>query len=540
MKKRVFTLIACALFAVVLASGVYAGGTKEPAKPAPAKEAAGPSGTLMMNLGPREKFEAAWANPGSFFRITLLRRLLMCDNQLTVVGTDLAKSWNVSADQLTYTFVLRDDVKWHDGVPMTGEDVGWSLRTVLKSASLNNVFATAFAKIDGAEDWKAGKADNLKGVTVNGNTITIKLTDRVAAFPLVMAQWPPYPKHLLEKEDPAKVHLASYWEKPIGNGPYMLTEVKPGNYAVMEPFKDYYGPKPQIAKILLQYFDTADAELMAYKADKIYYGNSMSLATVNEIIKNPNYKATPTSIFYIRYLQSNLNNNPAIANPVLRKGLMYAIDRSAIATKLFPGQATVLNSKLPPSSVWYTNEPEKYNYDPAKAKQLLKESGYDMSRTIRLAYYYTDQQTLDLIETIKYYWEQAGVKVETKLLKGDLLQLIYETRDYDFMYAGLSAMSLEEVYGAFHTGNSIGLKLGIGDKKLIDPLVEEMYREGDQAKRKAIVAKIQEWENQNLHQMPLFALQMYIIENKKLSKPAIYGNEWFNYDYKLQDWKIVP
>jgi len=536
MRKGVFTSIAGVLLAACLLASAFAQPGAEGATE-PKKESA-LSGTLMMSGAPREKFEASWANPGGWLRIQLFRRLLMCDKDLVVVGTDLAKSWSVSPDALTYTFVLRDDVKWQDGVKMTGEDVGWSIRMALKSVSINNVFATSFAKIDGADDFKAGKTDSLKGVTVNGNTITIKLVDRVAAFPLVMAQWPPYPKHLLEKEEPAKLHLAAFWEKPIGNGPYMITEVVPANYAVMEPFKDYYGPKPKIAKVLFQYFDTPEQTMLAFKSDKIHYTNSMSLADVNEILKNPNYKATTVPIFYIRYLQSNLNSNPKIADPRLRKALMYAIDRDAIANKLFPGQATVLNSKIPPGSVWYSPEPEKYAFDPAKAKQLLAQSGYNVATPIRLAYYYADQQTLDLIETIKFYWEQVGLKVETSILKGNLLELIYETRPYDFLYAGLSAMALEEVYGIFGSTHVMGQKLGLGDKS-VDPLIDELFKEGDQAKRKAIVQKIEAWENQALQQMPLFALQMYVLEHKNLKKPAIYGNEWFNYDYKLQEWEIV-
>ncbi|NSW90743.1 MAG: ABC transporter substrate-binding protein [Firmicutes bacterium] len=495
-------------------------------------------GVLLMGGCPKEKFEAAWANPGGFVRVWLFRRLLMCDENLNVVGTDLAKEWNVSPDGLTYTFVLRDDIKWHDGTKMTAEDVEWSLKMALKSASINATFINAFSKIEGAPEYKEGKTENLAGVTVEGNKITIKLTDKVAAFPLVMAQWPPYPKHLLEKEDPLKLHLATFWEKPIGNGPFMLTEVKPSNYAIMEPFKDYYGPKPKIKKVLLQYFDSPDPTI-ATKANKIYYTTSMSLEQVKEILKNPNYKAIPVSIFYIRYLQPNLNNNEKIADPRIRKALLYAIDRKKIANELFAEQATVINSKIPPESFWYNKEPEIYDYNPVKAKELLKEAGFNFNNTIRLAYYYTDQQTVDLIEAIRYYWEQIGIKCETTLLQGNLLELIYEQRDYDFLYAGLSAMALEEVYGFLHSNHTMGQKLGMGNKEILDPLIDAMNREGDQAKRKEIVKQIQEVENQYLFQMPLFALKMYIVEHKNLKKPAIYGNEWFNYDYKLHEWEVV-
>ena len=544
------------LLSVILLASILISCSKQQSSPASSSNdtktseppaASVPSATgekiLYLAHGPDDKFQAAWADYGGFFKTALFRRLLMLNEKLEPVYKDLAKDYSVSPDGKTYTFTLRDDVKWHDGVPFTAEDVKWSLKMALKSASINSVFSGAFSKIVGAQDWQSGKADDLKGVTVEGDKLTIQLTEPVGVFPLVMAQWPPYPKHLLEKEDPAKLHLSSFWEKPIGNGPYMLMEVKPNNYAIMEVFKDYYGPKPKIEKIMLQTMKE-DQVVTKTQANQLDYYPNMSLDQVNQILKNPAYKAYPVDILYIRYLQANMTGpdgkgNKKISDLRVRQALLHAIDRKAIADKLFPGQASVINTKIPPGLPEYNKNAVQYDYNPEKAKKLLQEANFDFSQPIKLQYYYTDQQTIDLIDTIKYYWEQIGVKVETSLMKGNLLELIYSKRDYDFLYAGLSAMSMEEVYGLFHTDSPLGVQVFGGAKDKWDPLIDQLRRTSDQKQRTEIVGKLQEMESQFLWHMPLFSLKQYVIVNESRLKTAgIYGNEWTNYDRKIQDWEL--
>ncbi|WP_284639280.1 ABC transporter substrate-binding protein [Paenibacillus silviterrae] len=505
-----------------------------------------PSGekVLLVAGGPDDKFQAAWADYGGFVKTQLFRRMLMLNEKGEPVEKDLAKDYTISPDGLTYTFTLRDGVKWHDGKPFSADDVKWSIGMAVKSTSINATFSGAFSKIVGANEWKAGTANDLAGVTVEGNKLTIKLAEPVGVFLLTMAQWPPYPKHLLEKEDPAKIHLASFWEKPIGNGPYMITEVQPNNYAMMEVFKDFYGTKPKIEKIKLQTM-SEDKIITKSQANQLDYMQVMSLDQVNEALKNPAYKAYPVDIFFDRYLQANMTGtdgkgNKKIADLRIRQALLHAIDRKALAEKLFKGQAELLETKIPTKLPEYNKNVVTYAFDAEKAKKLLKDANFDFNQTIKLQYYYTDQQTVDLIDTIKFYWEQAGVKVETSLMKGNLLELIYTKREYDFLYAGLSAMALEEAYALFHTDSPLGMQVLGGAKDKWDPLIDELRRTTDAQKRKEAVGKLQEMESQFLWHMPLFSIKQYVLVNESRLKTAgIFGNEWTNYNRKQQDWELL-
>ena len=117
-----------------------------------------------------------------------------------------------------------------------------------------------------------------------------------------------------------------------------------------------------------------------------------------------------------------------------------------IARNVFSGGAVAVESvELYGTDLYNTSLTG--NFDPDGAKALLEEAGYDFSQPIRIAYFYSDQQTIDLMDTLKYYLEQVGFTVELNFLKGDLLDLIYTTRDYDMIYRGLSSTGAGEIYG---------------------------------------------------------------------------------------------
>lgn len=503
-------------------------------------------GILRLNQGPAEKFGDVWFNNSLLYNSLVFRRLLAADENVQPTKKDLATDYTISQDGLTYTFTLMDDVKWHDGKPFTAEDVKWSFEASLKASSFNAFFASVFSKIEGAQAWMDNSASELSGVTINGNIVTVKLTDPVGAFLTVMTQWSPLPKHLLEQEDPLKIQIADFWAKPIGNGPYMFTEVNPNNFAVLEPFTEYTGPKPKIAKILLQTI-TSEQTLPKAQAEELDYLSTLDKSLLDEILKIPNYEAVSVNMIYGRILMANLTGpegtkggNKKIGDIRVRKALLYALDREAISNKLFPGQASPLNTLIPSTMLEYNKSAEQYLYDPEKAKTLLKEADFDFSQTIKLQYYYGDQGTIDLIDTIKFYWEEIGVKVETAIMQGDVVDLIYKKRDYDFLYAGHSGTMLEEVYANFDSTSDLMAGIyGTEALKEWDSIISELSRTSEIGKRLDIVKSMQQKESEYLFQLPLFSLKPYIVVNKAhLQTAGIYGNEWTVYDRMISHWEM--
>ena len=116
--------------------------------------------------------------------------------------------------------------------------------------------------------------------------------------------------------------------------------------------------------------------------------------------------------------------------------------------ELFQGYASVIDAKVPPSFSYANKDVYSYDYDVEKAKSLCAEAGYDMSTPLKLACYYTDQQSIDVCESMVYYLNEAGFNVELVFITGDLVSGIYDTKDYNIVYAGLSAMGPEEAYSS--------------------------------------------------------------------------------------------
>ncbi len=162
-----------------------------------------------------------------------------------VVEGDLASDYKLSEDGKTLTFTMRDGIKWHDGAPITVDDVTWSLEFAMKTPNLHGVLASVFNSIEGADDYLSGKAEHLSGLSSSGNTVTVKFTNPNANTLLAFSQWGPFPKKYFDGVQPALVQQAPFWQKPIGSGPFMVEEAKFGDFSSFVPFADYYKASPR-------------------------------------------------------------------------------------------------------------------------------------------------------------------------------------------------------------------------------------------------------------------------------------------------------
>lgn len=197
-------------------------------------------GTLYTNGGPQEFFWYPMVNPGYMISTELIfDRLINTDSSLNPTDGMLAESYTVSEDSKSIEFVLRDGVTWHDGEPFTAEDVKFTLELMLKTPGTNAVATGVLQAITGAQEYLDG-ADEVTGIVIDGNTVTVHF-DTVAADALqVFAQWPILPKHCLENASPETLQQDQFWQKPIGTGPYMVDEVVLNNYATLKRYDGYW------------------------------------------------------------------------------------------------------------------------------------------------------------------------------------------------------------------------------------------------------------------------------------------------------------
>lgn len=522
MKKRLTLVLAVLLMVSSITSFVFAQDKN----------------TLVIPGAPTNQFEYTMNNIGGFYGTNVFSALFKSTPDLQGIIPDLATDYTVSDDQLTFTFTIRDGVYWHDGEPFTPEDVKFNIETALKCGVINGIYVSAFKCIEGADAYIKGEAEEVSGITINGNVVTIKMARPYGAFLNVLAQWMMLPKHLLADDDPVTLHTSDFWQWPIGTGPYKVAEVKWGNYAVLERNPNYYGKLPKIERIKMV---TANDLIVAAQAGQVDYFNTNNVDILNEVAKLKNYEIYPVDTYFMRYFIMNLDSpegkNPVLSDVRVRKAILHAIDREAIVEAMFPN-GDITDTFVPAGYPDYWKGAEHYEYNPELAKKLLKEAGFDHNYVLKLRYYYNDQATIDLMDLIVHYLSEVGIKAEHAFLEGDATALIYQTRDHDIVYKGLSAFGYEEAYGEMISDGNIMTYLVNDD--VFDDLVAQLNSTVDPEERSSIIQKLQMLDQEYLYRLPLFSLQNCIVVNTSRVKTAgIYGNEWWNYDRNIAEWEII-
>lgn len=264
---------------------------------------------LYSNSGPTEFFQTTHVNPSLMMTNKLLfDRLITADGSLIPTDGQLAESYSLSDDGLVLSMTLRDGLTWHDGEPLTSEDVKFSYEYYIQYPGLNTVLQSVLNSIEGVEAFVDGSADGIDGIAIDGNDITITFAaanpDTLTAF----SQWPPLPKHLLEDSDPINAQQASYWQYPIGSGPFMLEDVNMNDYAVLVPFAEYWDQSGtgNIEKIYLSPSADSDPNLVINsEAGRIDYAFTKVVADVQAIEAMDNMTIIPADIRYTRLLYFN-------------------------------------------------------------------------------------------------------------------------------------------------------------------------------------------------------------------------------------------
>ncbi len=235
-----------------------------------------------------------------------------------------------------------------------------------------------------------------------------------------------------------------------------------------------------------------------------------------------------------------------LADLRVRQALAYAIDMDAIVETLFNGKAEAAKSFTAPGD-WLNADIPTYKYDPEKAKELLKESGWPSDYTLDVVYYYDDQQTVDLMTIIGQYWQEIGVKAQFRKLEGDLAAQLWvppvdrvkgpSAVKWDLAYAAVAALAESEFYNRFSSTASNNST--VPKQEGLDELIISANGTMDTAEQKKAFGEIQNYVAENVVALPLYHQVCFIYTSKDLDMAgAGFGNDQFSYEKHILDWKI--
>jgi peptide/nickel transport system substrate-binding protein len=427
----------------------------------------------------------------------------------------LAESYTVSPDATTFTFKLRQGVKWSDGTPFTSKDVLFTYKLIANPKSTSATAGT-FNAVEGVADFVAGKATDISGFSApDENTFVIKAAKPNYGLMALIGITYIMPEHVLGKDAPDAVAKNPFWRNPnVTIGPYKFVEFKVNQYAHVTANPQYRNP-PKIKDVYLKPMtsDAATAQLGNGGIDIASFSPT-DLSTVSGFSNVATQEKPGAGFVRIALNQAK----PYFKDVRVRQAFLYAVDREQIVKTVLGGKGDV---RL--SSFAKANEPaglNAYKKDVAKAKQLLAEAGWDPNQTVNLQWVH-GQRDRDATATIVQS-ELAAVGVKTNLVNVQAAQITktYQEKSYDMvLYGGgnyaIDSSSINVIAGCaqhFPAGGNINY---FCDPKF-DDLMTRANSTADEAERKSLYNQAAAEENAQASLMWLYSPYGLWAVNKKI------------------------
>ena len=417
--------------------------------------------------------------------------LVEYDKDYNIIGS-LAESWEISEDNLTITFHLRDDVIWQDGEPFTSEDVMFTYELIIDE-NTPTAYAQKYLLVTEAR-------------TPDPYTFIVTYDEPLAPALISWGALQILPKHLLEGVNIIESDLS---RNPVGTGPYTFGEWKTGESIILNSFYDYFLGGPYIDRIIYRIIpDTATMFLELRAGGVDWMGLShiqYKHQTDDDAFKKSFHKYEYLSDGYA-YLGFNMNDEK-FSDVRVRKAISYAIDKQEIIDVVLLGLGEIATGPYKPGTWVYNPDVEGYDYDPERARELLAEAGWTDTDGdgivdkdgIPFTFTIITNQGNDLraktAEIIQGRLADTGIEVKIRIIEwAAFLSEFVDPRNFEAVILGWNILQDPDLYNVWHSS-----KTGPGElnhinyrNSEVDMLLEEGRKIYDQDERKVYYDRIQE------------------------------------------------
>lgn len=398
---------------------------------------------------------------------------------------DLVENYEISEDKTTYTFHLRENIKWHDNEPFTAEDI---LFTV-------NLISNPSFKSPLRSNWQGIETE-----LIDENTIAFKIKTPYAGF-LHNLTFGILPKHIWESVPADNFQLTDLKLEPIGTGPYKYSSFQKDSKGNILSYKLianplYFEGKPFISKITFNFYTDEISALDAMNRKEVMGISNLSSQKVTQV---KNIKSTDIHKFHIpRYFSVFFNTTKSVplASDEVRAALTYATDRQEIIDKVLSGNAQPVNSPILPGMLGAKEDMERKNFDLEKANQILDSNGWTKgddgirsknNTPLVINLITTDWEELSqTAEILKSQWEKIGARVNVSSYSvSDIGQNYIRPREYEALLFGQVIGADPDPYTFWHSSQKKdpGLNLALFGDSDSDKLIDDGRLESDPQKR---------------------------------------------------------
>jgi peptide/nickel transport system substrate-binding protein len=519
-QKLLFVLVITALVLTACGGGVATQAPVETEAPisteAPATEPPAPVEPAVLRVG--------WAgspdtlNPGTAVlseAYTIFALVYDTVYEYQLDGTyklDVAESGEVSDDGLTWTFKIRSGIKFHDGQPMTANDVAFSVNLYKNNGDFIylNAYTANFDTVEAKDD----------------STVVITLTDAVPNMDYLLSYLYIVPEHIWK--DYAEAPASTEYEnvEMIGTGPFKMVEYSPNEFVRLGANKDHFGNPPKIDEVIFQTFESQDVLVQSLKSGQVDMITEMPATAVETLKGDANIQVVTGAPFApdisdIIFNQADPENcptdagglctgHPALRDRNVRLALAHATDKQKLIDVVLLGFGTPgLTLIADGLGRWYNDSIKDYEFDVAKANQILDDAGYvdtdgdgvrqmpDGSQPLNFRMHWPSD-SIDAprqAELLSEMWSQVGVKTELQAVDPDALTSeCCPAFDYDIILWGWGSDPDPNLLLAVYTTDEI--PNGFNESGYSNPEMDELFiqqgRELDPEKRKDIAWQMQQ------------------------------------------------
>ena len=356
---------------------------------------------------------------------------------------DLAESWGASSDGTTYNFSIRPNAVWHDGQPVTTDDVFFTIEMIKSGGSL-------FPQ-DIKDLWSQVEVKKF-----DDKTFQFKLPEPFAPF-LDYAAFGVLPKHLLETVPADQLANTDFNLKPVGSGPYKFDKlITSGGQIIgvgLSVNENYYLPRAYIEQVVFRYYPDAASAFDAYKQGEALGVSQLTNDILQQALEEQNLSVHSSRLPQLGLVLLNLNNPNVVflQDAKVRQALLLGINRNIVVSRIMKGQAIIADGPILPGSWAYYDEIKHFDYDPDAAMALLKDAEYvipagggDVRAKDGQPLEFTlahpnDEVHTKIAQAIQANWALIGVKANLQPVPYDsLINDFLSTRNYQAALADLN------------------------------------------------------------------------------------------------------
>lgn len=329
----------------------------------------------------------------------------------------LASKWTMSDDKKAITFELNDKAMWHDGKPVTAEDVVFTCQ-MISDPKVNATRRQYMQYFEGTN--AAGEElseDSIKVTADSEHVVTFHLKnpmDPATILNIFNRYFYVMPKHIFEDKTADEINAPDLWENPVGSGPFKYVSQIAGERVELDANKDFYLGAPDFDRLVIRVVPEPNllSGLMSGDIDLLAGGNLASIPLTDWDMAKLQENLVCESVPSYGYQYMSIDTQKEYLTPKVRQAISLAINRDVIVNSLLKGEGSALASPLTPNHPYFNEELLPAEYNPEKAIEMLKEEGWDESRELLLMVPKGNQVREQSAPLIQQDLAKVGIKVK--------------------------------------------------------------------------------------------------------------------------------